>query len=156
LLTQEQKDSILLELLDRDENFLSKIRENQFADVERTNFRKPVSGVVSNEFNPAKGHFGIDIVSSESTPVLATLDGTIVLATWSLNNGYVIQIQHSNNIISVYKHNSELLKKEGDKVVAGEPIAFVGSTGVQSTGPHLHFEIWQDGASVNPQKFINF
>ncbi len=73
-----------------------------------------------------------------------------------MNSGYVLQIQHPNNLISVYKHNGELLKKEGDRVTAGEPIALVGNSGENSTGPHLHFEIWQDGVPVNPSNFINF
>ncbi|MBN2892817.1 MAG: M23 family metallopeptidase [Bacteroidales bacterium] len=157
LLTQEQKDSILNELLDRDEQSLNQIRENDLNGVEKSNFQIPVSGgVVSNEFNAAKNHYGIDLVAQQNEPVLATLAGTVVLATWSLNSGYIIQIQHSNNLISVYKHNGELLKKEGDRVIAGEPVALVGNTGENSTGPHLHFEIWQDGVPINPANFINF
>lgn len=156
LLTQEQKDSILNELLERDENNLNQIRDEDFADIQKTNFYKPVSGVISNGFDPSKGHYGIDIVAAENDPVVSTLAGTVVLATWSLNTGYIIQIQHSNNIISIYKHNGELLKKDGDRVTAGEPIALVGNTGEQTTGPHLHFEIWQDGVPVNPTNYINF
>jgi len=156
LLTRSQKDSILNELLKRDEENLAEIRNDNNSNVEKTNFYKPVSGVVSNNFDPSIGHLGVDIVAGVNSPVYATLQGTVVLATWSLNSGYVIQIQHSNNIISVYKHNSELLKKEGDKVSAGDPIALVGNTGEQTTGPHLHFEIWQDGVPVNPLNYINF
>lgn len=157
LLTQEEKDSILNNLLERDEQTLSQIRENDYGEVEKTNFQKPVAtGVVSNEFNAAKGHYGIDLVAKENEPVLATLAGTVTLATWSLNSGYVIQIQHPNNIISVYKHNGELLKKEGDRVTPGEPVALVGNTGEHTTGPHLHFEIWQDGVPINPTNYINF
>lgn len=156
LLTEQQKDSILEELIKRDQENLQDIRQNDIVNIDNENFYKPLSGVVSNEFNPANGHYGIDIVAPENDPVVATLSGTVVLATWSLNTGYVIQIQHDNNIISVYKHNGELLKKEGDRVNAGEPIALVGNTGDHTTGPHLHFEIWQNGSPVNPTNFISF
>ena len=156
LLTEHQKDSILEELIKRDQENLQDIRQNDIVNIDNENFYKPLSGVVSNEFNPANGHYGIDIVAPENDPVVATLSGTVVLATWSLNTGYVIQIQHDNNIISVYKHNGELLKKEGDRVNAGEPIALVGNTGDHTTGPHLHFEIWQNGSPVNPTNFISF
>ncbi|MBN2663922.1 MAG: M23 family metallopeptidase [Bacteroidales bacterium] len=156
LLTEQQKDSILEELIKRDQENLEDIRQNDIVDIDNANFYKPLSGVVSNDFKPANGHNGIDIVAPENDPVVATLSGTVVLATWSLNTGYVIQIQHANNIISVYKHNGELLKKEGDRVNAGEPIALVGNTGEHTTGPHLHFEIWQNGSPVNPTNFISF
>lgn len=156
LLTEEQKDSILDELLKRDQDELEEIRQNDLVDAQNMNFYKPLSGIVSNEFKTANGHYGIDIVAPENDPIVATLPGTVVLATWSLNTGYVIQIQHSNNIISVYKHNGELLKKEGDRVKAGEPIALVGNTGDHTTGPHMHFEIWQNGNPVNPRNFISF
>ncbi len=156
LLTQVQKDSILDELLVRDKNSLNEIRNTEFANVDKTNFRKPVSGIISKEFNIAKAHYGIDIVAAENTPVVATLAGTVIVATWSVETGNTIQIQHANNIISVYKHNAELLKKSGDRVTAGESIALVGNTGKQSTGPHLHFEIWQDGIPVNPANYVSF
>ena len=156
LLTQIQKDSILDELLVRNKNSLNEIRNTEFANVDNYNFRKPVSGVVSKEFDIANAHYGIDIVATENTPVLATLSGTVILATWSVETGNTIQIQHANNIISVYKHNAELLKKAGDRVTAGESIALVGNTGKQSTGPHLHFEIWQDGVPINPANYISF
>jgi len=156
LLTEHQKDSILEELIKRDQDNLDDIRQNDIITIDNANFYSPLSGVVSNEFKPANGHYGIDIVAPENEPVVATLSGTVVLATWSLNTGYVVQIQHANNVISVYKHNGELLKKEGDRVSAGEPIALVGNTGDHTTGPHLHFEIWQNGSPVNPRNFINF
>ncbi len=156
LLTQRQKDSILEQLLQRDEQELEEIRQSDISNFSGDKFHKPAEGVVSNEFKPAEGHYGIDIAAKENDPVVATLPGTIVLATWSVNTGYVVQIQHSNNLITVYKHNSELLKKEGDRVKAGEPIALVGNTGEHTSGSHLHFEIWQNGNPVNPKNFINF
>jgi murein DD-endopeptidase MepM/ murein hydrolase activator NlpD len=84
------------------------------------------------------------------------LDGTVIFSNWTLETGYTIVIQHQENIISVYKHNSALLKKEGDFVKAGDPIAIIGQTGELATGPHLHFEIWSDGTPVNPKDYINF
>ena len=80
----------------------------------------------------------------------------MIFAGWTTDNGHVIQVQHTHNLISVYKHNSVLLKGEGDKVRAGEPIAIVGNTGNLSTAAHLHFELWYNGNSINPQEFITF
>ncbi len=156
LLTQQQKDSIIDELIKRDQENLEEVRQDDATTLDDTKFYKPLAGAVSNKFDPSNGHYGIDIAAPENEPVVSTLPGTVVLATWSINTGYVIQVQHSNNIISVYKHNGELLKKEGDKVNGGEPIALVGNTGENTTGPHLHFELWQNGTPINPQNFINF
>lgn len=121
-----------------------------------TRFFVPLNGTVTSSFNILSGHFGIDIVAKSDEAIKATLDGTVIFADWTLDKGYVIGIQHSDNILSVYKHNAALLKKEGDLVKAGEPIAFIGGTGELSTGPHLHFELWRDGAPVNPEEFISF
>jgi murein DD-endopeptidase MepM/ murein hydrolase activator NlpD len=119
-------------------------------------FFSPVTGMISSSFSPATEHYGIDIVTKENEPVKATLDGTVIFSGWASETGYVIQIQHSNNLISVYKHNSALLKKVGEYVKAGEPVAIVGNTGEQSTGPHLHFELWYNGSAVDPQDFMIF
>lgn len=119
-------------------------------------FFVPVKGIVTNAYNSAEGHYGVDVVAGPSEVVKATLDGTIVLATWTLETGYTIQIQHSNNLISLYKHNAELLKSVGSKVVAGEAIAIIGNSGELTTGPHLHFELWHDGQPLNPEDFMVF
>ncbi len=156
LLSKKEQDSIINELLKREQNSMNDIMQNENVTFERENFYVPLSGVISNVFDPAEGHYGIDIVAPENNPVVSILPGTVILATWSVNTGYIIEVQHANNFISVYKHNGELLKKEGDKVKGGEPIALVGNTGEQTTGPHLHFEIWKDGVPVDPQKYINF
>jgi murein DD-endopeptidase MepM/ murein hydrolase activator NlpD len=116
----------------------------------------PLKGVVTNDFDPARNHFGIDIVSKENEAIKTVLDGTVIFSNWTLETGYTIAIQHPQNIVSVYKHNSALLKKEGDFVKAGDPIAIVGQTGELTTGPHLHFELWSDGNPVNPKDYINF
>ena len=109
-----------------------------------------------NGFNITKQHFGIDIVAAKDIPIKAIADGTVILSTWTYETGYVMAIQHSNNIVSFYKHNSALLKRLGDVVNAGEPIAIIGNSGEQSSGPHLHFEIWYEGSPVNPLDFISF
>ncbi|HON17921.1 MAG TPA: M23 family metallopeptidase [Salinivirgaceae bacterium] len=119
-------------------------------------FFPPVRGVISNKFNNAEQHFGIDIVTKPETLVCATLSGTVINVGWTLEGGNVVQIQHENEIISVYKHNSKVLKKQGDYVYTGEPIAVVGNTGEYSTGPHLHFEIWYKGVPVDPAQYLNF
>ena len=119
-------------------------------------FYKPVNGTVSAHYEAAIGHYGVDLVAKERESVLATLDGTVVYAGFDSNQGNVIQLQHKNGFISVYKHNALLLKEVGDIVQAGEAIALVGNTGKLSTGPHLHFELWYKGNPVNPEEYIAF
>jgi murein DD-endopeptidase MepM/ murein hydrolase activator NlpD len=119
-------------------------------------FFSPLKGIITNEFNPIQNHYGVDIVSKQNEAIKAVLDGTVILSNWTLETGYVIIIQHPQNIVSVYKHNSAVLKKAGEIVKAGEPIAILGETGEMSTGPHLHFEIWYNGTPVNPKDFITF
>ena len=119
-------------------------------------FFRPTRGMVSSVFDANKKHFGIDIAASPNESVLATLDGTVIMATYTADTGYVIQVQHNQNLVSVYKHCGSLLKKEGDVVKAGEAIALVGNTGEKTTGPHLHFEIWNRGRALDPSKYIVF
>lgn len=119
-------------------------------------FFRPTRGMVSSVFDANKKHFGIDIAASPNESVLATLDGTVIMATYTAETGYVIQVQHNQNLVSVYKHCGSLLKKEGDVVKAGEAIALVGNTGEKTTGPHLHFEIWNRGRALDPSKYIVF
>lgn len=124
--------------------------------VEGLFFYKPVNGMVSSRFQANIQHFGIDVAAAPKESVVATLDGTVIYAGFDSNQGNVIQIQHKNGFVSVYKHNELLLKKPGDQVVAGEAIALAGNTGKLSTGPHLHFELWYNGKPVNPEDFIVF
>ena len=119
-------------------------------------FYKPVNGTVSAHYEAAIRHYGVDLVAKERESVLATLDGTVVYVGFDSNQGNVIQLQHKNGFISVYKHNALLLKEVGDIVQAGEAIALVGNTGKLSTGPHLHFELWYKGNPVNPEEYIAF
>jgi len=116
----------------------------------------PVNGMISSKFGETNGHYGVDILAVEGTRVSAVMDGTVVFSGWTVETGNVIQIQHTNNLLSFYKHNSKLLKKVGDTVRAGEAIAEVGNSGEQTTGPHLHFELWYKGAPVNPEDYISF
>jgi murein DD-endopeptidase MepM/ murein hydrolase activator NlpD len=121
-----------------------------------SNFFTPLTGIVTQPYDPKNRHFGIDVAAKENQVIKATLDGTVIFSSWTPDYGYTIGIQHENNYFSTYKHNSTLLKKEGDFVKAGEAIAIVGESGALTTGPHLHFELWHNGTSVNPQEYIDF
>jgi murein DD-endopeptidase MepM/ murein hydrolase activator NlpD len=156
LLTKKEQDSILNALIERDKEAYEEISNDINNSIDNINFYAPLTGFVSNKFDVAAEHYGVDIVAPENTPISAVLDGTVILAAWTVNTGYIIEIQHTNNFVSVYKHNGELLKKEGETVKAGEPIALVGNTGELTTGPHLHFELWQNGQPIDPEKYINF
>ncbi|MCP4521515.1 MAG: M23 family metallopeptidase [Cytophagales bacterium] len=111
---------------------------------------------ISQSFNAQEGHYGIDVIAKENSPIQSISEGTVVMADWTHDMGYIIAIQHENNIISIYKHNSVLLKKVGNFVTAGDVIAIIGDSGELSTGPHLHFELWYKGNPVNPEHFISF
>lgn len=117
---------------------------------------KPVDGIISDGYNPHADHLAIDIVAKQDEPIKAVADGTVVFASWTQDSGYVIAIQHRGNLISMYKHNSELFKKVGNFVTAGEVISIIGNTGELTSGPHLHFELWYDGNPINPEEFIRF
>lgn len=119
-------------------------------------FFAPLTGDVSQSYNPSIKHFAVDIVAKTGTPVKAIADATVVFSEWTTETGYVIILKHSNNFLSVYKHNGTILKQQGDIVQSGEAIASVGSTGELTTGPHLHFELWSDGFAVNPLNYIDF
>ena len=125
-------------------------------DVNGLILYRPTRGMVSDHFNTDKKHFGTDIAANPNESVLATMDGTVFLSTYTAETGYVIGVQHSQDFVSIYKHCGSLLKKEGDRVKGGEAIALVGNSGTLSTGPHLHFELWYKGHPVNPEKYIVF
>ena len=118
------------------------------------NFFVPINGTIINGFNPDNGHFGVDIVSDGDQIINATLDGTVVFSSWSINNGYCIGIQHADSYFSVYKHNATLLKKEGEYVKAGEAIAILGQSGDAEKSEHLHFELWRSGVAINPAEYM--
>ncbi len=113
------------------------------------------SGLVSSFYDPSKSHFGIDITCKEEEPIKSVLDGTVLMSSWTKDSGYVISIIHPNNLISVYKHNSKVFVEPGEIVKTGDVISIIGNTGELSTGPHLHFELWLNGKSINPSEFIS-
>lgn len=125
-------------------------------DIEGMIFYRPTRGMITDRFNADKKHYGTDIAANPGESVLATLDGTVILSTYTAETGYVIEVQHNQDFISVYKHCGSLLKQEGDIVQAGEAIALVGNSGQLTTGPHLHFELWHKRRAVNPEKYIVF
>ena len=151
---KSKEDSMLREYVEREDSY--SLSENPENSTKQIYFFAPLKGTITNEFNPGKEHYGIDVVAPKDEAIKATLDGTVVFAEWTVETGYVIQLQHSNNLVSTYKHNSVLLKKVGEEVKAGEAIAIVGNSGELSSGPHLHFELWKDGKALNPADFINF
>ena len=116
----------------------------------------PIKGEITNKMNISSGHFGVDIIAPKNEAVSSILNGTIIYHNWSPTDGHVVHIQHKQNLISIYKHNSEILKEIGDFVESGEHIAIVGNSGEHSTGPHLHFELWHNGYPLDPEIFINF
>ncbi len=119
-------------------------------------FINPVNGTVSEGFMIDKKHFGVDVLAPKNTPIKSIMDGVILSSDWSLETGNTISIQHPSNIISIYKHNSVLLKETGSLVKAGEAIAIIGNTGTLSDGPHLHFELWYNGKPENPEEYFSF
>ena len=155
---KREYDSIIRERVefDKQTNIAVLQQTNNKATISTIQFFPPVKGVVSNVFRANEQHYGIDIVTKPETFVCAALSGTVIYKGWTLEGGNVIQIQHENNLITVYKHNASLLKNQGDYVLVGEPIAVVGNTGEYSTGPHLHFEIWHDGVPINPEHYVSF
>ncbi|MDG2370392.1 MAG: M23 family metallopeptidase [Flavobacteriales bacterium] len=152
-------DSLLrLKIKEREKYDISIVEQSQNTNdnLRSVLFFSPLKGEITSPFNYKNGHNGIDVIASKNEAVKAVLEGTVIFSDWSPENGHVIQIQHEKNIISMYKHNSFLLKKTGDRVSAGDPIAIVGNSGSLSTGPHLHFELWFNGVPLDPEKFIIF
>jgi biotin carboxyl carrier protein len=131
----------------------SNIKKNALANYL---FFSPVKGLVTQSFNVAEEHFGVDVVAKKDALIKSTLDGTVIYSGFTPSEGYVLHIQHENNLISIYKHNSSVLKKMGDKVKSGEAVAIIGNSGETSKGPHLHFELWHNGLPINPEEFIVF
>lgn len=116
----------------------------------------PVTGTISQGYDPSVEHYAVDVVVPRSTPIKAAAEGNVVFAGWTTETGYVVIIDHPYNIITVYKHNASLNVRQGDAVTPGQVIAVVGNTGTMTTGPHLHFELWSDGYALNPTEFIEF
>ncbi len=150
-----RQDSILRMQVVSEEQFELTNKEQRDLPIEGIHFFTPLKGVISQDYDPILHPF-LDITAPKNSVVTAVLDGTVFFAGWIDEVGYTIGIQHSGDLISIYKHNEKLLKTTGDKVSAGTPISLVGGTGTLSTGDHLHFELWYKGEPVNPLKYINF
>ncbi len=151
-----RRDSLLREKVKEEEQFgISAERQKRKLPIEGMHFFCPLKGVISQGYNPVS-HPYIDITAPAGSVVKAVLDGTVIYSGWSEDYGHTIQIQHEEDIVSIYKHNEKLLKKIGDKVTAGSPIALVGNSGDLTTGTHLHLELWHQGNAVDPAKYINF
>lgn len=122
--------------------------------TDSTYFLQPVTGIIVNRFEPKKGHMGIDYAVAKNTPVIAASSGTVLFADYTVNDGYKIIIDHHNKYITTYKHCSSLLKKERENVLQGETVALSGRSGINSSGYHLHFEIWYNNKAVDPTKLL--
>lgn len=155
---RSSNDSLLRQQVEAEEQFrLSVLDDSQGSrNLNDMHFFTPVKGIITGSFSPADGHFGVDLVAEPNEPVKAALDGTVTMSTWTLETGYVIQIQHDYELLSVYKHNATLFKSVGEKVAAGDAIAIVGNSGELTTGPHLHFELWHDRVPLDPVDYIVF
>ena len=160
-----RNDTIRFQISEQENEFRAAIEERERFNLslgmkeqnhDYYHFFPPVEGIVTQSFDEKKRHYGTDIVAKANAKVAAVLDGVVIFTDWTVKTGYVIQVQHTNDLISVYKHNTILLKKQGDYVRAGEVLGVVGNTGEESSGPHLHFELWRAGNPLNPENFIKF
>lgn len=156
LTTKISKEDSIMRVEVMKQEMSSTSKSKNIIQIEGLHFFPPVKGIISEGFNAAIGHPFIDLAAPAGSVVSAVLDGTVVMADWTDETGFTIQIQHSNDIISIYRHNSKLLKKAGDRVKAGTAIALVGDKGTLSTGNHLHFELWHKGVAVDPVSYIKF
>ena len=147
------QDSLLRSIVEKEDRFNA--FESPNSKVEYVLIR-PISGKISSQFDLGQKHFGVDIPASNNTPIKAVSDGRVIFSEWTIDTGYVIIIEHSFGLTSVYKHNSTGLVNQGDYVNSGQAIALSGNTGELSTGPHLHFELWSEGNPVDPLEYISF
>lgn len=154
------EDSILRANVEAQEkynlNFSEESEEGEIAELSDLFFFPPVVGRITDGFDLNKTHLGIDVVAPEGTAIKSTLPGTVIFTGWTNSDGHVVQVQHSNNLVSIYKHNSVILKKTGDLLEAGATVSIIGNTGELSDGPHLHFELWHLGKPLDPENFIVF
>lgn len=156
-----EQDSLLRAMVEQEEkyniqNLQLGVKPSSQSNIRNLFFFAPIKGDITSGFDLKAKHYAVDVVCKENEPIKSTLDGTVVISTWTYDAGHVIGIQHSNNLTSFYKHCSVLLKKTGESIKAGEVIAVVGNSGELTTGPHLHFELWFNGHAVNPQDYIVF
>ena len=149
-----KEDSLLRVSIEKEDK--GSIHSKQYSNNDYLLFFTPVSGLISNSYSSHSKHFGVDLVAKEKSRISSVLEGVVVISHWTSETGYVIAVQHKNDYLSLYKHNSLLLKEVGDFVNAGEHIAIIGNSGELSSGPHLHFELWHKGVSVDPENYIYF
>lgn len=154
--TVSKEDSMFRLMVEEEEQFNLASTNRDEITLKNFSFFTPVKGLITNPFNPRENHLGVDVVARKNEVVKSCQDGIVVFSEWTAETGYALMIQHRGNFISVYKHNSSLLKEQGENVKAGEPIAIIGNSGELTTGPHLHFELWYDGNPVNPENYISF
>ena len=147
------EDSILRKYVEEEDKF--NLTKNELV-IENKMFVSPVKGQITQKFDPLNNHFALDILVDTGTPVKSILEGKVIFSEWSVDTGHVLIIDHGDDIISVYKHNSKVLKTQNNFVKAGEVIAYSGNQGTLSTGPHLHFELWKNGTPINPEPLFNF
>ena len=147
------EDSILRKYIEEEDKF--NLTKNELV-IENKMFVSPVKGQITQKFDPLNNHFALDILVDTGTPVKSILEGKVIFSEWSVDTGHVLIIDHGDDIISVYKHNSKVLKTQNNFVKAGEVIAYSGNQGTLSTGPHLHFELWKNGTPINPEPLFNF
>lgn len=155
-LSISEKDSLLRKQVEEEERFSVPVESSGRLKTTNLNFFTPLKGLITQSFNPEEDHLGIDVVSKENEVIKSALGGRVIFSEWTAETGYVIIIQHPERFTSVYKHNSALLKKQGEEVDTGEPIAIIGNSGELSSGPHLHFELWYEGYPVDPEEYIFF
>ena len=153
----------LMERSKEEEAFIQKYEETERYNLRNISgerevggliFYRPTRGLMSANFDPNQKHFGVDLTANPNESILAVLDGTVVFAAYTAETGYVVQIQHSQNFVSIYKHCGTLMKHQGDKVKGGDVIALIGEGHKEK--PHLHFELWYKGTPVNPGKYVVF
>tara|TARA_B110000444_G_C18783781_1_gene568818 strand:+ start:357 stop:1232 length:876 start_codon:yes stop_codon:yes gene_type:complete len=154
IFANSKEDSLLRVLVETEDK--GSIHIEKYSSNDYLMFFSPISGVISSGYNIDSKHFGIDLVAKEKERISSVLDGTVIISHWTSETGYVIAIQHKNDYLSLYKHNSLLLKEVGDFVSAGDHVAVIGNSGELSSGPHLHFELWHKGMPVNPENYITF
>lgn len=137
-------------MLSQDEIIFSKI----FRKVPEFPASYPIEGTFTRGYDPGNGHYGIDIATQKGRSFKAIADGAVVNQDWTINYGFVLHVQHSNGIITVYKHAASLSKSIGDIVAKGDILGTAGDVGVLSSGPHLHVEIWKNGVPQNPNAYL--
>lgn len=164
-ITLKERAEVLIERSKAEQEFVSRYEEEEKFSLSSLGYReiedvfvffKPTTGVISSQFNPEDGQFGVTILTTSNVSVVSVLEGTVVNTALTFDKGWVIQIQHNENYLSVYKNNNKLLKKPGDVVKAGEVIAFTGESTENKTGNQFYFELWKQGKAINPEEVIIF